>query len=171
MPGPDATNKKVRNIVIGIVVLFVLIQIIPVDRSNPPVSQDMPAPPEVSSVLHRACYNCHSNQTEWPWYSYIAPVSWMVASDVHEAREHMNLSRWDTYPRDDKHHFVRGIWRMVDKGAMPLWYYKPLHPESHISDQEKQLLKEWSTSAQKQYAISGTSDSIGQQSAEHNDDE
>ena len=87
---------------IGIIVLVVIIaiQFWPVERTNPPVLSDIEAPQEVKAVLHAACYDCHSNETRWPWYSYVAPASWLVTSDVTEAREHLNLSEWPSDARD-----------------------------------------------------------------------
>jgi len=70
--------------------VFVLIQFIPVARTNPPVEGEISASPEVMSILRRACYDCHSNETRWPWYSKIAPVSWLSVKDVNEGREHLN---------------------------------------------------------------------------------
>ena len=133
--------KRVGLIILGIVIV---IQFIPVKHTNPPVTEEMPAPDSVRTVLKTACYNCHSNKTEWPWYSYVAPVSWLVKHDVSEAREHMNLSTWDQYDRNDQQDFVEHIWKMVDKGDMPLWYYQIMHPESKLSAQQKQVLHHWS---------------------------
>jgi len=72
-----------------------MVLILAVDRSNPPVEADLEAPAAVTAVLRTACYDCHSNETHWPWYSYVAPVSWLVARDVEEARSEFSFSRWD----------------------------------------------------------------------------
>jgi len=78
--------RMMLRIIALLVVAFVFIQFIPVDKSNPPVIVDIPTPPEVKAILKRACYDCHSNETVWPWYSQIAPISWLLARDVHEGR-------------------------------------------------------------------------------------
>jgi hypothetical protein len=80
---------------IAVGVALGLAQLVPLDRSNPPVSAEVPATPEVRAILKRSCYDCHSNETRWPWYAYAAPMSWLLVYDVHEAREHMNFSTWD----------------------------------------------------------------------------
>jgi len=77
------------------VIPFLGVQLVPVDRTNPPVESAVAAPAEVRSILRRSCFNCHSYETEWPWYGYVAPLSWLVAHHVHEAREEMNFSTWN----------------------------------------------------------------------------
>ena len=82
---------------LGLVVALVAIQLVPVDRTSPPVTADIAAPANVRAVLKRACYDCHSNETTWPWYSRVAPVSWLVARDVREGRKELNFSDWGGY--------------------------------------------------------------------------
>ena len=137
-------NKKWIGILI--VVLIVAIQFWPVDRTNPPVSGDIQAPPDVKAVLHAACYNCHSNLTHWPWYGYVAPVSWLLASDVNEAREHVNFSEWDSVPAGERPFKVKHIWKEVEDGEMPLLMYRLVHPEARLSEDQKKLLRDWSLS-------------------------
>jgi len=121
------------------------IQLVPVDRSNPPVRRTIDAPEDVERVLRRSCYDCHSNETDWPWYSRVAPASWLVADDVHEAREDMNFSEWPDDP-DDATDLIEEIGEQVESGAMPLDSYLWLHPEARLSDEERQLLIDWSLS-------------------------
>lgn len=123
--------------------IFVLIQFVPVDRTNPPVEGEVPAPPEVREVLQRACYDCHSNETNWPWYSRVAPVSWLVARDVHEGREHLNFSTWNRLSTRDQVEAMRESWEEVEEGEMPLWFYLPPHPEARLSDRDRELLRNW----------------------------
>jgi len=78
-------------------VILVAIQLIRVDSTNPPIDSDIPTSTEVKSTLRRACYDCHSNETEWPWYSRIAPISWLLAWDVREGRAELNFSTWSQY--------------------------------------------------------------------------
>lgn len=121
------------------------IQLVPVDRSNPPVQRTIDAPEDVERVLRRSCYDCHSNETDWPWYSRVAPASWLVADDVQEAREDMNFSEWPDDP-DDATDLIEEIGEQVESGAMPLDSYLWLHPEARLSDEERQLLIDWSLS-------------------------
>ena len=76
----------------------------PVDRENPPVTGDIGAPSEVDAILRTSCYDCHSNETVWPWYSYLAPASWLVAEDVEHGREHLNFSEWTSYESGKRIH-------------------------------------------------------------------
>ena len=93
-------KKKLKCIFAGLVAGFALLQFTNPPRTNPPVApgHDLMAtnapPPQIAALLHAACYDCHSDETKWPWYSHIAPVSWLVAGDVKHGREHMNLSDW-----------------------------------------------------------------------------
>ena len=79
-------KKLQKYAVLALAAVFVAIQLVPVHRDNPPVASDLDAPADVKSILRRACYDCHSNETRWPWYAYVAPVSWLVAHDVEEGR-------------------------------------------------------------------------------------
>jgi hypothetical protein len=125
---------------------FVLIQFIPVDRTNPSVETEVPATPEVREVLRRACYDCHSNETVWPWYSRIAPVSWLIARDVHEGRDDLNFSTWNRLSSKKQLKALRESWEEVQEGEMPPWFYLPPHPEAYLSDSDRTLLRTWALS-------------------------
>jgi hypothetical protein len=136
-------RKHATTLLIGLFAVGLLIQVIPVDRSAPPTETEVPAPPEVRAILKKACYDCHSNETVWPWYSRIAPVSWLLARDVHEGREHMNYTAWNRLsPKKQAKHF-RESWEEVDEGEMPMTIYLPLHPEARLTAEEKAVLKQW----------------------------
>jgi len=137
---------KKKWIIIGIVVLIIAIQLWPVERTNPPVSADLQAPPEVKAVIRTACYNCHSNETQWPWYGYVAPVSWVIASDVMEAREDLNFSEWGSIPVGDRPAAAKHIWKMANEGKMPLPMYRLMHPEARLTEDQKKILQNWSLS-------------------------
>ena len=98
-----------KKILIVIGVIIVAIQFIPVDRSNPPVTQEINAPPNVMTILKTSCYDCHSNETNWPWYSYVAPVSFLVASDVQNGRKRVNFSEWDKYDEKKREKKIRWL--------------------------------------------------------------
>ncbi len=127
----------------AIVVVFVGMQVIPVDRVNPPVESDLTASPAVREVLRRACYDCHSNETRWPWYSHVAPVSWLVARDVRRGRRHVNFSTWGSLDARRRAKAKRETWEQVSEGEMPLWFYTPLHPEARLSAEDKEILRAW----------------------------
>src|ERR1700749_1346437 len=82
------------RIAICLVVVLIAIQFVPVTRTNPPVTNALQAPDAVASILRRSCYDCHSNETIWPWYAYVAPISWLIAGDVNDGRKHLNVSSW-----------------------------------------------------------------------------
>jgi hypothetical protein len=115
--------------------IFVLVQLVPYgwSRTNPPVRAE-PAwdAPRTRELFFRACADCHSNQTEWPWYSKIAPVSWLVVRDVEVGRSHFNVSEWDR-PQEDAGEAAEE----VRDGEMPLPIYLPAHPEARLSAAEK----------------------------------
>jgi cytochrome c len=104
--------------------------------------------PEVPAAIERACQNCHSQRTKWPLYSYLPLVSWALEKDVAEARQHMDLSRWDQYSTEEKRDLLARIGTEVRNRRMPLPRYLLLHPEARLSDAEIQGIYEW-TKAQR----------------------
>ncbi len=124
-------------------------QLARIDRRNPRLDPNetiearthMPA--EIAGILHRACRDCHTEQTVWPWYSTVAPMHWLMVADVNAGREHMNLSRWGRYRLGEQVARLNGICEMVQKGEMPLWYYRPLHPSARLSGKDVSQLCAW----------------------------
>ena len=109
---------------------FLAIQLVPVARENPQVSREVRWDSEMTrDVAVRSCYDCHSNETRWPWYSRVAPVSWLVAKDVREGREHLNFSTWEQ-PNEG----AAEILEVVEDGEMPLRKYTLLHPDARLRD-------------------------------------
>ena len=137
-------SKKLIRLALVAVVVIVVIQFIPVERTNPPVEADFDGAPDVAAILRTSCYDCHSNETRWPWYSHVAPTSWLVAHDVEEARQHMNFSLWGTYGASRQATFAEDIWEHVEEGEMPLRTYLIAHPDARLSESAKQTLREWS---------------------------
>lgn len=135
--------KKLRWILGSLAALLLAIQLVPVERTNPPVEAEVDAPPAVLAVLQRACYDCHSNQTVWPWYSRVAPVSWLVASDVAEGREHVNFTTWNRLDPEQRADAIHDVGEEVSEGEMPLWYYLPLHPSARLSEAERSSIRQW----------------------------
>jgi hypothetical protein len=125
--------------VVGLVVVaFVIIQLVPYghNHTNPPVVAEPPwNAPQTRALAMRACYDCHSNETVWPWYTNVAPVSWLVQRDVDEGRRKLNFSIWDPPPRAP-----RGLARTIQQGQMPPSYYTLIHPEAQLSQPETQAL-------------------------------
>jgi hypothetical protein len=132
-----------KKIIITLVVILIGIQFIPVDRKNPPVTMDINAPENISSILRTSCYDCHSNETSWPLYSYIAPVSFLLAGDVKEGRKHLNFSEWDKYSSDEQIKLLEEMIEEVEKENMPLTIYTFTHPNSKLDSNRIKLLKQW----------------------------
>lgn len=115
--------------------LLLAIQLVPYgwDHTNPAVvAEPKWDKPRTRELFHRACADCHSNETKWPLYARVAPVSWLVANDVHEGRSKLNVSEWNR-PQKDAHEAAEEL----QKGAMPLPIYLPLHPRARLSAGEK----------------------------------
>ena len=123
--------------------ILIAIQFIPANKTNPPVTAELNAPAEIMSVFKKSCYDCHSNETEWPWYSFVAPVSWIVSGDVKDGRLHLNFSKWGNFSRKDIVKMKEEIWEEIERGKMPLGKYIFMHPEAELDQKEKDLIKEW----------------------------
>jgi hypothetical protein len=140
-------GRVLRWSIVGVCLGFIVIQFVPVNRTNPPVQDDFRGSPEVVSVLRRACYDCHSNETMWPWYSRVAPVSWVIARDVHEGRTALNFSAWNQLSAEKQAKAMHESWEEVAEGKMPTWYYVAFHPEARLSAKDRSVLRAWSGSA------------------------
>ena len=128
--------KKFAGIILlGVIAIFILVQFVPRGRNhtNPAVVQE-PAwdKPETRVLAQRACFDCHSNETIWPWYSSVAPFSWLIGQDVEEGRERLNFSAWGRGEQE-----IEEIADVIQNGEMPPVYYVILHPEANLSNQER----------------------------------
>ena len=142
-------RKSLRTTAFIIVAVLLLSQVIRIDRSNPPARSDISAGPAVQPILRRVCYNCHSNETVWPWYSGVAPVSWLVGNDVKEGRLHVNFSEWGSYDSGTQSHKLRGIAEEVRAGEMPPWYYSIMHREARLNPSERSQILAWTAEGTK----------------------
>ena len=142
-------RRMLKALGITIVAFVILAQFVRIDRTNPPVESDVLAPPEVKPTLRAACYDCHSNETVWPWYSPIAPVSWLLAYDVGKGREELNFSTWQRYDAKQQQKNLKETVETVNDGEMPPWYYVIAHPEAHLADKDRQALVAWANQAQR----------------------
>jgi hypothetical protein len=132
-----------RRLLLGSTALFAAAQLVPVARTNPPVEQVVDAPPEVIGVFERSCYDCHSHETRWPWYAWVAPASWLLAHDVREAREHLNFSTWGRYEAKERAEKLEEIAEVLEEGEMPPWFYLPLHPGARLGEEEIAKVRGW----------------------------
>jgi hypothetical protein len=104
---------------------------------------DLMMPPEVKLLLGRSCKDCHSNQTVWPWYSYVAPGSWLVERDVRRGRDRMNLSDWPQYSFKQREKLLADIASAVKNREMPLPQYTLMHRDAKLSDRDADMLYQW----------------------------
>jgi hypothetical protein len=125
--------------VAGILILLIGIQWLPYgrDHANPPVQSEPPwNSPQTRELAVRACFDCHSNETVWPWYSNVAPLSWLIQQDVVQGRRRLNFSDWNRTEREGTGEMAR----VIQRGEMPPSYYTLLHPSAKLSPQETQAL-------------------------------
>ncbi len=134
---------RTRIILVVIVGLFVLIQLIPVNQTNPPVIQEASAPSDIKMILKNSCYDCHSNETTWPWYSRIAPGSFLITRDVSEGRRHLNFSEFSDMDMFDSTDIADELLEVLGEGEMPPLQYLLLHPNASLSDSQTKDLMAW----------------------------
>jgi hypothetical protein len=112
-------------------------------KSDNPLLAGVEVDPEVFEILHRSCQNCHSEKTEWPWYSHIAPMSWLVEGDVSQARSHMNLPHWSDYTVEEQQDLLARIGSVVRSGEMPPGRYTMIHSNAKLSSAERDNVYRW----------------------------
>ena len=139
--------KLLPKVMIGLGAVVVLIQLVRPSMENAPVTGDIVVPAEVHTLLKRSCYDCHSNETTWPWYSQVAPVSWLVARDVNGGRKHLNFSSWESYEPGRKLKKLKEIAEEVGDGEMPMAIYVVMHSEAKLTEAEKKTIVDWAKGA------------------------
>jgi len=142
--------KKLKWIIAGIIVVFAGLQFFNPSTVNPPVKNDFIAtakPPDVvAGSIRAACYDCHSDETKWPFYSRVAPVSWLIASDVNEGRQHLNFSEWPSEPAKAKKQLDR-VNEVVDYGEMPPKKYTAIHADARLTVAQHKAILDWTSAA------------------------
>ena len=142
-------KKILQRTGIALVVIFIGMQFYRPERANPPVDPSktlyatVPVPEEIRTVFERSCFDCHSNETRWPWYSEIAPAMWVVAADVDEGREHLNLSDFGNYKPLSAVAKLDMICEQLLNGNMPMPNYLTLHPGAAVSKEEVDRVCDW----------------------------
>jgi hypothetical protein len=137
-----------RKVLLGLLVGLILIQFISPerndsgDRSND-YTTAMQVPKEVKEIIKTSCADCHSNKTEYPWYSNIAPVSWYIANHVNDGREHLNFSEWTAYNKDQKDHIIKDLEEELEERNMPLKSYLLIHKDAKLTQEQYNILLVW----------------------------
>jgi hypothetical protein len=132
-----------------LVVVLLLAQFVRPAKTNPAadpaahLTAHTQVPSEVQKVLARSCNDCHSNQTTWPWYADVAPVSWLVVDDVNHGRKHMNFSHWAAYDAQERAKLLEEMCEEVSEGKMPLPIYTVVHQDAKVSSAEARTVCEW----------------------------
>lgn len=143
-----------KKIIIVLVIVFALMQLY---RPAKNVSTEIPktdflivnmADEGMTQLIQNACYDCHSNNTKYPWYAEVAPLSWWIASHVDEGKEELNFSEWSTFTEKKRNHKLKEIIEEVEKHKMPLESYLPMHPEANLTAEQRTQLTDWVKSLQ-----------------------
>lgn len=144
-----------KKILLWIVGVFIVMQLVPVDRTNKPVDKKqnfvdvLQSPKQVQEILKNACYDCHSNEVKYPKYAYVAPISWSIKHHINEGRERVNFSEWTRYNAEQKDHILDDIIESVQNKEMPLKGYIPMHPEANLTDAQRKIFTDYFTELQK----------------------
>lgn len=140
---------KRKYILLIVTAVLLLSQLIRIDKTNPPVDPKLDfqaaahPPAEVLSLIRGACYDCHSDEIRYPWYSNVAPVSWWLKSHINEAKEHFNFSTLGILKPEDLKWALGTAAEELRKGNMPLGSYTWMHREARLSDEQRALLAHW----------------------------
>ncbi len=136
-------RKKMYRVIILLLLVVITVQFIQPRFENPPVTADITAPPEVKAILKRACFDCHSNETNLRWFDRISPVSWMVAKDIKDARNVVNFSAWNNLTTPEQKDKFWEIVNLAISGVMPLKEYTRMHPSAKLSESDMAVLKNY----------------------------
>jgi heme-binding protein len=138
-----------KRVGLAVVLGLFACQLVPANRSNPAVDPSkhfyavQGVPPEVRTVFDRSCKNCHSDETKWPWYSYVAPVSWVIAHDVYDGRKAMNFSHWGDYAASKREDKLEEICEQVTNGEMPDRKYAFFRSDARVTPEERATICQW----------------------------
>ncbi|MFA8299346.1 MAG: heme-binding domain-containing protein [Hyphomicrobiales bacterium] len=144
-------KNNISTIIVIIIIILVIIQFIPVDfhpadfDKNDDLFVAVDAPKEVSTLFHDACYDCHSFETDFPWYSKVAPVSWWLKKHITTGRENLNFSIWTSYNKGQKLAAYGEIIEVVETKRMPLKSYTWMHPKARLTDDQRSEMSSWAT--------------------------
>lgn len=137
-----------KKVLLGLLVVFILMQMIRPNKNDSRndinhISTVINVPDQVQGILKKSCNDCHSNFTNYPWYSEIAPVSWYLASHVNDGKKHMNLSDWTVYNKNQQIHILKDFEEVLETHEMPLKSYLILHKDAEMTAEQYEVLMNW----------------------------
>ncbi|HKR04603.1 MAG TPA: heme-binding domain-containing protein, partial [Bacteroidia bacterium] len=138
-----------KKAILALLLILAVIQFIRIDKTNPPVEpgadfiNNKRPSPGIAHILKTSCYDCHSNETVYPWYTNVAPVSWWIKNHIKEARHHLNFSEWTGYSSKKADHKLEECIEMVQEGEMPLYSYTLLHRHAVLNEEQRHALAVW----------------------------
>ena len=139
-----------KNIAIAIILFLGIAQFFKIDKTNPALNSEMDfikikkAPAEIANMIKSSCYNCHSNETIYPWYTDVAPISWWVKGHINGARAYLNFSEWGSYDMEKKKlRMEKAVKAVYEIKSMPLLSYTLLHPEAKLTTAQRKKLADW----------------------------
>lgn len=138
--------KTFKTILYWFLIAIAVIQFIPIDRTNKPVKKSenfvdvVNTPPKIRELLRNACYDCHSNETVYPDYAFVAPISWSIKHHINDGREHLNFSEWATFNSDLKENMLANAMDAVEDKTMPMTAYIPYHPKANLNNAQRKVL-------------------------------
>ena len=145
-------RKILKWAAIAVALVFVGIQFVPTRMTNAAVDESrtvgarLRVTPEVNAILARSCNDCHTQQTRFPWYSRVAPVSWLLDDHIREGRDHLNFSDWAAYDAEEQDLLLQNICRITRRGAMPIPSYLYIHRDAKLSEADVKTLCDWTNS-------------------------
>lgn len=140
---------KLRNILVFLIAFLGIAQLFKIEKDNPEVTSSwdflaVEAPPKnISSMIKNQCYDCHSNETKYPWYTDYAPISWWVKSNINGAREYFNFSNWGNLEKKEQIAKIQACYEALEEEEMPVALYIAMHEESQFSEEQNDSLKNW----------------------------
>jgi hypothetical protein len=141
--------KMLKIIIWIIIAIIIVIQFIPasypevIAENDNDLMKNNAIPQDISMILKNSCYDCHSNETHYPWYSYVAPVKWLVIRDVRLGRNGLNFSEWERLKSREKISLLSDMAEEVDAGNMPMPIYTLLHRSASLDEDQKKLMADW----------------------------
>jgi hypothetical protein len=148
-----------KKILIALLIILVVIQFIRPEKNIATgaqpndISAVYPMPEHVSEIVKTVCYDCHSNQTVYPWYFNVQPLAWWLDHHIDEGKEHLNFSEFKTYPLKKQAHKFEELAEMVENGEMPLKSYTWTHKPARLNSEERQILINWANEMQEEISL------------------